>query len=83
MSAVRGGSSSFPERSDGADETMGLWIMSAEAARLTVSGSVESLAEIALYRGWNLGGYPLSTTRAITVALSSTAILLLRNLLEH
>ena len=61
---------------------MGLWIVSAEAARLTASGSVGSSAEIALYGGWNLGGYPLSTTQAIAVALSSTTILL-RNLIEH
>ena len=53
------------------DETMGVWIRATEAATLSVSGSVPSSANIPLYSGWNLVGYPSRTARFVEEALSS------------
>ena len=53
------------------DERMGLWIRATEAATLTVAGTLPLSPSIALKAGWNLVGYPSSTTRALPDVLSS------------
>jgi len=52
-------------------ETVGFWIRVDEAVELKISGSVPSSSEIALYKGWNLVGYPWETTLELTEALVS------------
>ncbi len=55
------------------DEKMGLWIKADVAATLTVTGTPASSTVIALHAGWNLVGYPLQASQAVTTALASIA----------
>lgn len=54
------------------DETKGFWLyITQEEAQLNVTGTDVSSVNITLYPGWNLIGYPLSTTQNVTDALTS------------
>lgn len=51
------------------DNTMGFWINMKKDATLTVTGTQPTSTNIALYKGWNLIGYPVQNAVAIPDAL--------------
>jgi len=53
------------------DHTMGFWVKMKRNDTLIVTGSVPVATSINLKRGWNMIGYPSTTTKPIDIALSS------------
>ena len=71
---VDGGWVSYPDGGLTAiTEGMGLWVHVTENCTLNVAGSAPSSTTIALDTGWNLIGWPSTSTRTVTTALAGIA----------